>query len=118
LSEARGAEKARGGERRKAAVHRAGLWPEEPPLRSRTCLAFGRWLRMPATRQPAAPTASQPSWHRCCSLGGGGARDGQRRVCSLRCADHGVVYGRQARRQDLLLRELRERAYELAALLR
>src|SRR5437867_121836 len=33
----------------------------------------------------------------------------------LWCADHGVVHRRQARRQDLLLRELRERAYELTA---
>src|SRR5436309_1955256 len=33
----------------------------------------------------------------------------------LWCADHGVVHRRQARRQDLLLRELRERAYDLTA---
>src|SRR5438552_19131549 len=38
-------------------------------------------------------------------------------MCSLQRAHHGMVHGRKARQQDLLLRELRERASELATVL-
>src|SRR6267142_5576098 len=36
-------------------------------------------------------------------------------MCSLWCVDHGLVHGRQARRQDLRLRELRQRVRGLPA---
>src|SRR5438477_6757386 len=113
LAEARSCEKARGCEHRKTAIHRVALWPAELDARSRTCLALGHW-RAPR----AVGTGWRPPWHPCCSpLLVEVRSNGERRMCSLRRANHGMVHGRKARQQDLLLRELRERASELATVL-